>query len=284
MDALTDRLARLTPEKRDALAHLLGTRAPARRGDWIVRHGANEDAELRLFCFPYAGGGASIFRSWADALPDTVQVFGVQPPGRETRMVEPAHTRLTELIDSLGPAVLAHLDRPFAFYGHSMGALVAFELTRWLRRHGHPQPERLLLGAFRAPQLRNPNIKIYHLPDEVLKVVLRTDGTPQRILENEELMAVILPTLRADFELCDTYQHEVQTPLDIPFSIFAGNDDVRVSANDLRGWSEQTVSRCRFRRLPGGHFFLHSTPDLLIEAVSNDLSRGLTQKTEASYV
>lgn len=284
MDALTDRLASLAPDKRNALANLLGDRAPVRRGDWIVRHGANEDAELRLFCFPYAGGGAGIFRSWADVLPDTVQVFGVQPPGRETRLAEPAYTRLSELLDSLGPAVLAHLDRPFAFYGHSMGALVAFELTRWLRRYEHPQPERLLLGAFRAPQLRNPNIKIYHLPDEVLKVVLRTDGTPQRILENDELMAVILPTLRADFELCDTYQHEVEAPLDIPLSIFAGSDDVRVSANDLRGWAEQTSARSRFHRLPGGHFFLHSTPDLLIKSVASDLGRDRTQETEASYV
>ena len=285
MDSLINRVAALPAAKRDVLLHRLRDRSavPSAPGEWIVRNRPDDEATFRLFCFPYAGGGAAAFRTWVDVLPREVEVCAVRFPGRESRIGEPAHRQMGALIDGLGPSIEPMLDRPFAFYGHSMGALVAFELSRWLRGACGASPSRLFLAAFRAPHLPSPHIKIYHLPDEVLKVVLRTDGTPQRILDNDELMKAMLPTLRADFELCDTYRYVPDTPLECPLTIFGGMDDERVNPSDLDGWAIQTRSTCRFILLPGGHFFLHSAQGLLIDSISHDLQREWTPEGGASH-
>ncbi len=239
--------------------------------EWIVRYRQNEQARLRLFCFPYAGGGASIFRSWSDALPQEVEVCGVQLPGRENRLGEPAYTRLAPLDQALADALSAYLDKPFAFYGHSMGALVSFELARQFRRTHDKHPVCLYLAAYRAPQLPNPNSKIYHLPSEVLKVVLRAEGIPDMILQNEELMQAMLPTLRADFELCETYEYREEPPLACPLTIFGGLEDVRVHTADLEAWSLQSSTTCSQFLFSGSHFFLHTAHHLLLAAMSRDL-------------
>lgn len=269
-----ERVAALPPGKRAELMERLRRRrlSGSLAGDWIVRYRSNQDASLRLFCFPYAGGGASVFRSWGEALSPAVDVCAVQLPGRESRIGEPAYRRIGPLTQALADAIEPHLDRPFAFFGHSMGALVAFELAKCLRGRSRPQPARLLLAAFRAPQLSNPNIKIYHLPDEVLKVVLRTDGASQLVLRNEELMQAMLPTLRADFELCDTYEYAPQAPLDCPISIFGGLEDVRVGISDLEGWRIHTSMTSSLSMLPGSHFFVHSAQQLLLAEIARILN------------
>ena len=286
MTDLAARIAALPPEKQVALlqqlknkasqqtAAQLGVRTPAEK--WIVRYRPNEHASLRLFCFPYAGGGASVFHSWADKLPEEVEVCSIQLPGRENRVKEPAYTRLTPLIQDLLPMILPYLDRPFAFFGYSMGALICFELARELRRTFDKHPVHVGLAAFRAPQLPNPNIKIYHLPEEVFKVVLRADGIPERILQNEELMRAMLPTLRADFELCDTYRYVEEAPLACPFSLFGGQDDVRVGIADLEAWRVHSSSSSSLSLLPGSHFFIHSAPDLLFAEFAHHL--GLAER------
>lgn len=281
MTDLAARIAALPPEKQAALLQRLKQKTDQRpiehfgpqvsSDGWIVRYQPNEQATLRLFCFSYAGGGASVFRSWAELLPKSVEVCCIQLPGREYRLGEPAYTRLTPLVQSLTKAILPYLDRPFAFFGHSMGALISFELARQLRRAHDRHPVRLCLGAYRAPQLPNPNIKIYHLPEEVFKVVLRADGIPERILQNEELMQAMLPTLRADFELCDTHKFVEEPPLDCPFSLFGGLEDVRVGTADLEAWRIHSSAPSNLSMLPGSHFFLHSSPDLLLAAVASDL-------------
>jgi len=253
--------------------------------EWVVRYRQNGQVRLRLFCFPYAGGGASIFRPWPDALPSEVEICGIQLPGREYRLSEgPAYTRLAPLVQALAGAIYPYLDRPFAFYGHSMGALVSFELARQLRRTYDRHPVCMYLAAFRAPQLPNPNVKIYHLPSEVFKVVLRADGVPERLLQNEELMQVMLPTLRADFELCDTYEYREEPPLDCPFLVFGGLEDVRVSAADLEAWTIHSSATCCLSMLPGSHFFLHTAQDLLLTAISQDLGVQLNSLTHAGFV
>jgi surfactin synthase thioesterase subunit len=152
-----------------------------------------------------------------------------------------------------------------------MGALVAFELARRLRSRGQPEPVHMFLAAFRAPQLPNPNIKIYHLPDEVLMTVLLKEGTPVQVLSNNELMRALLPTLRADFELCDTYEYRVEPPLRMPVSVFGGHQDVRVSRSDLEPWRLQAAGPFRLAMIPGSHFFLHSAQDLLLSELIRDL-------------
>lgn len=281
--AADERIAALSPQKQAELLRRLRQRPTASPEKWIVRFQPDPEAKVRLFCFSYAGGGASIFRSWGDSLPG-VEVCGVQLPGRETRIGETAYRRIGPLVDTLAEAIAPYLDQPFAFFGHSMGSLVAFELSRHLRRESGPQPVRLLLAAYRAPQLPNPNIKIYHLPDEVLKVVLRTDGTPSSVLENDELMRAMLPTLRADFELCDTYEYVAEEPFGYPISIFGGQEDVRVSATDLEQWRAQTDAGSTFTRLPGSHFFLHASQDLLLKAIGRELASDEYAEREGSHV
>lgn len=264
---LHQRLSRLPAAARAELASRLRRRVPQSPA-WVRTHPS--DAPRRLFCFSYAGGGASVFRTWGAALP-AAEVWAAQLPGRETRIGEPGHRRMDALLDELHRAITPHLDRPFDFFGHSMGALVAFELARRLRRCGAPQPGRLLLAAFRAPQLPNPNIAIHHLPDEVLKTVLRTEGTPQQVLDSAELMRALLPTLRADLELCDTYRYVSEPALAMPISVFGGTHDARVSRADLAQWQAQAGAGFRLTMLPGPHMFIHSAQDLLLAEISHRL-------------
>ena len=281
MSNAIERVAALSPDKQTMLLQRLRQKvsppasdalpAHAPLNQWIIRYRPNEQARLRLFCFPYAGGGASLFRSWLEALPPEIELCGIQFPGRESRLGESAYTRLVPLVQTLADAILPYLDRPFAFYGHSMGALVSFELARQLRRTHDRHPVSLYLAAYRAPQLPNPNIKIYHLPEEMFKVILRAEGIPEMILQNKELMRAMLPTLRADFELCDSYEYREEQPLACPFFIFGGLEDVRVSAADLEFWPVHSNSLCHLSMLPGSHFFLHSAQDLLLSAITQDL-------------
>ncbi len=242
-----------------------------RAKDWVIRLQPQSHPRLRLFCFAYAGGGASLFRLWPHGLPDDVEICAVQLPGRENRLGETAYNRLPTLIHDLSAALMPLLDRPFACFGHSMGALISFEFTRYLRKTTPYQPIALYLAAFRAPQLPSPNIKIYHLPTEVFKVVLEAEGIPLEILRNDELMRGLLPTLRADLELCDTYNYHAEPPLSCPLRIFGGQDDIRVRPTDLDGWSLHTQASYQQTIVPGNHFFVHSAHDHLLALIAQDL-------------
>jgi medium-chain acyl-[acyl-carrier-protein] hydrolase len=267
---LGERLARLTVDERARLVARLRGR-PGTADGWFARYTTTESAALRLFCFSYAGGGGSVFRSWGDRLPREIDVWAAQLPGREARVVEAPVRRIGPLVDALHEAIMGCLDKPYAFFGHSMGALAAFELSRRLRLAGAPEPAHLFLAAFRAPQLPNPNIKICHLPDEVLKTVLRKEGTPENVLDDEELMRALLPTLRADLELCETYEYRDEPPLAVPMTVFGGSHDVRVSRDDLEQWRAQATGQVRISVLPGSHFFVHSAQDLLLSEICRDL-------------
>ncbi|GHO48029.1 thioesterase II family protein [Ktedonospora formicarum] len=289
MTDLATRIAALPSEKQAALIQQLKRKQlnqrnmvkPSPSEKWIVRYRPNDQARLRLFCFPYAGGGASVFRSWADGAFEDVDVCGIQLPGRENRIGEPVYTQLTTLIQTLASVIQPYLDRPFAFFGYSMGALISFELARELRRTYKKQPVHLGFAAFRAPQLPNPNIKIYHMPDEVFKVVMRADGIPEQVLQNTELMQAMLPTLRADYELCDTYQFKGEPAFSCPFSLYGGQDDVRVNQVDLDDWRIHSTAPTSLMMLPGPHLFLHSAPDLLMSAFANDLARSVSEFSSA---
>jgi medium-chain acyl-[acyl-carrier-protein] hydrolase len=291
MKDVTERIAALSEDKQAMLLQRLKQKTsqpasitlPAHSSldNWIVRYRPNEQARLRLFCFPYAGGRASVFRPWLDALPPEVELCSIQLPGREERIGEQVCTRLTPLVQTLAEAIYPYLDRPFAFYGHSMGALVSFELARQLRRIYDKHPVCLYLAAFRAPHLPNPNIKIYHLPIEVFKVVLRADGIPEAILQNEELMQVMLPVIRADYEVCDTYEYREEPPLACPFSLFGGLEDVRVRKADLETWPVHTSAASSLSMLPGSHLFLHTTQDLLLAEISQSLEMHLNPSVPA---
>jgi medium-chain acyl-[acyl-carrier-protein] hydrolase len=233
---------------------------------WIVRPKAREQAETRLFCLPYSGGGAAAFHRWAALLPEAVELNLVQLPGRETRLREEPLTRMETLINALVPMVAGLLDRPYALFGHSMGALSAFELARGLRRKGAPAPLCLFVSGRRAPQLADPEPPLHTLADGpfVAAVVRRYNAIPRIILDDIELLRLFLPTLRADFELLETYTYRTEPPLACPIVALGGNDDARASAQELAAWQMHTQSWFQMRRFPGDHFYLQSERDALI--------------------
>ncbi len=241
---------------------------------WLFCPRPNPQAALRLFCFPYAGGGASVYRRWPAGLPASVEVCGLRLPGHEGRFREPAFTRLTPLVDALAEALLPALDRPFAFFGHSMGALIAFELARRLHRDGRPTPRHLFLSARAAPQLHRPD-PCHNLPEPLFREHLRRlGGTPPEVLEHPELMKLLLPMLRADFAVCETYVHQPDEPLGCPITAFGGLDDPLPRREQLEGWRAHTRAGFRLHMLPGNHFFLHSAEPRLLQVLSEELTNG----------
>lgn len=244
-------------------------------GSWIVGPGLAAQARLRLFCFPYGGGGAALYRDWSAAMPAGVAVCPVQLPGRENRLGEPPFRRLEPLVKAAAAALTPYLDHPFALFGHSMGAVTSFELTRELRRRGF-RPAALLVSAFRAPHLPDPDPPIFHLPDqEFIQELIELGGTPPEVLGNAELMQLVLPRLRADLEICDTYRYAPESPLTCPLAVFGGEGDREVSPEELAGWREHTTGPFRLRLFPGGHFYFHEANDALKQAVAAELVRAL---------
>jgi medium-chain acyl-[acyl-carrier-protein] hydrolase len=239
---------------------------------WILYSRPRKQAQLRLFCFPYAGGGASIFRNWAEMLPSTIEVCPVQLPGRENRLLETPFSSISSLIEPLALALVPRLDLPFAFFGHSMGALISFELARYLRGKGYPfAPVHLFVSAHRAPQLPDPDPPAYYLPEAAfLNELRRLNGTPEEILQNPELLRLLLPTLRADFALCETYKYVSDAPLSCPITTFGGLQDYEVSYEMLTAWRQQTSSTFTLRYFAGDHFFLHNEQTALLQALSQN--------------
>jgi medium-chain acyl-[acyl-carrier-protein] hydrolase len=231
-------------------------------------------APMRLFCFPYAGGGASVFRAWASELPKDVEVCAIQLPGRENRLLHEPYTDIRAIARALASALVPFLDRPYAFFGHSMGSLVAFELARELRRRSQRGPDHLIASGHRAPQLTSRRQPIHDLPqDAFLDALRRLNGTPEEVLRDPELMALVLPTLRGDFGLCERYAYGPDEPLDCPISAFGGLHDPDVGHDDLSGWREQTRAGFAQRMFPGDHFYLRdgAAKALLQRAICKDL-------------
>jgi medium-chain acyl-[acyl-carrier-protein] hydrolase len=251
------------------------TTAAATLGSWIAGHEPNPQARLRLFCFPYAGGSASMFRIWSNALPADVEACPIQLPGRSTRLMERPFTDLSSLIQVLAQALSSLLDKPFAIFGHSLGALMGFELARQLRRQYGVNPARLFISAGCAPQIPRPGSPIHTLPaKEFLAEVRRLNGIPKEVLEHDELMEIVIPLLRADFALYEAYVYSAEPPLNCPILAFGGLQDRKVTHRDLEAWRDQTTGAFSLRMLPGDHFFLNTTQPLLLQMLSQELHRG----------
>ena len=241
---------------------------------WFICPKPNARAKLRLFCFHHAGGGAASFRNWSNNLPSSVEVYFVELPGRGFRLAEKAFVSLNPLVEAIADALHHNLDKPFTFFGHSMGGLICFELARLLRKKHSLNPIHLFVSAHRAPQLPDPDPPIYNLPDsEFLRELRDLEGTPQAVLENAELMQLLLPTLRADFTVVDTYTYTAEPPLDCPITAFGGWQDREVSYEELKAWREQTKTTFSLHMLRGNHFFIHSAQSLLLEYLYQDLNR-----------
>lgn len=241
------------------------------RNPWLVRWANHQAAGLRLFCFPYAGGSAWSFCNWQQALSIEVEVCGIELPGRATRQSETPHTRLSTLNQAMAEVLLPYLDKPFAFFGHSMGALISFEFARYLRRKHQLEPRHLFVSGRGAPQMPYRETRTYDLPDdEFIKDLLR-DGSPEYALD-PQLIRLLLPMMRADFELVETYVYEPEPPLTCPITVFGGLQDESVSREQLHKWQLQTTSYCSVVTLPGNHFFIKTAQSELLYTISQELN------------
>jgi surfactin synthase thioesterase subunit len=218
------------------------------------------------------------------ALPAGIEVCPVQLPGRENRLREQPFQQFAPLISTLAEALRPYLTVPYAFFGHSMGALVSFGLARQLRRQNDALPMHLFLSAYRAPQIRNAEPPLHQLPEaEFVGKVLSLNGTKREVLADDELRKFFLPILRADFAVCETFDYTIEAPLACPITVFGGLQDSRVPPHDLAAWKEQTSSHFTQRMLPGDHFFLQTMRTPLLQLISQDLTQHGAPAAMAAY-
>ena len=246
------------------------------RTPWLVNWKPNRRTSVRLFCFPYAGGGDSIFHSWQQNLPDTIEVCPVQLPGRGARIAEPACTDMDHLVRIAGEGLAPYLDKPFALFGHSMGALIGFELAQHLIRECSVQPVHLFASGRCSPQTRNDPIDLKQ--SALSELLRRYNGTPAEALENPELMELVLPVFRADLALCKSYIYTPKPPFSFSITAFGGIADHGVPRDCLEGWREHTTGLFALRMLPGDHFFLNTARLPLLAAIARELEQDIKEK------
>ncbi|NBD35435.1 MAG: alpha/beta fold hydrolase [Chloroflexi bacterium] len=248
-----------------------------KREIWLPYYEARSGARVRLFCFPCAGGSALMYRDWQENLPPAVEVGAVELPGHGLRMREAPLREMDALVAALLAGLSPHFDRPAVFFGHSMGALLAFELARALRAAGEREPAALLVSSHRAPQLPNPDRTNHTLSDRQLaEKIQRLGGTPQEVLEHPELLELILPTLRADFEVLDRYHYVDAGPFAFPIAAYGGIGDEPLPRAHLDAWREQTAGRFTLQMFPGGHFYLHDVAPLFLGTLSQTILRSVS--------
>lgn len=230
-------------------------------------------AAFRLFCFPHAGGAPVAFFPWVAQFSKEIECVCLQYSGRAHRLREPSSTSVRQLVDGILQEIDDLSEKPFAFYGHSLGGIVAFELTRALRQLGRPGPRHLYIGAARPPQMASSRPPIHMLPDGdfVAAVNSRYGGIPSAIAADSGAMEMILPGLRGDFTAYETYQFRPSDPLAIPITIFGGAQDTAVAPECLQGWGQHTDAAFDIKLLPGGHFFPPASTQALIRVLESQI-------------
>ncbi len=228
--------------------------------------------QLRLFCFPYAGGNAHVFRDWQRPFAPEIDVCLVHLPGRARRAGERPYTVMQPLVQELADVIRNKVDGRFAFFGHSMGALISFELARELRRRDQHGPAHLFLSAYEAPTVVRALPHTFNLPEqELLAAIKNLNGTPKEFFEYPEIQSLLLPLLRADFELTDTYSYAAESPLACGITVYGGEQDERATVKNLDPWRLQTSAECEIRVFPGGHFFIESQKAEFLRILRQDL-------------
>lgn len=266
------------PQERTAPARDLGRQAHlasrANRQKWMQRPHPNPDASLRLVCLPYSGGRASAFKNLAADLPGEVELWAVEYPGHGRRLSEAPNTRLAPLVEQVTDVIAKEVPRPFALLGYSVGALIGFEVTRELARRGQPGPTALFVAANKAPHLRPTRPPLHELSrHELIEGLQRLAGVHNELLDNDELVDVMLPVLRADLSLDETYAYDPGDLLDCPVVAFGGSEDWSTPRPNLEAWREQTTGDFSVAILPGGHFFLDSSRAQFAQALTAEIER-----------
>lgn len=232
-------------------------------------------ARVRYWCMPYAGGGAAAWFPWAAPLDPVAELVAIRLPARENRLTEPPITDLLALSRELATAIAPHAREPFALGGHSLGALLAFEVTRELRRRGSPLPVALIASGARAPHCPRTEPDLHHLPDDdfIREVDERYQGIPPALLANREFLDLFLPALRGDLKAFETYQHRPEPPLSIPLLSLAGDRDPRVSTAQTLAWQTHTTGEFNSKTFPAGHFFLPNQIEMVTKEMQDFIAR-----------
>ena len=236
---------------------------------WLICPQPNSSATAHLFLFPYAGGAPSSFNKWASEFPNYIEVNTVHYPGRGSRYNESPIKELSVLVEEIKNAIQPELDKPFFFFGHSLGAVLAFEVARRI----NPQPQILFVSACGAPHVPNPNAPIHNLPDsEFIKSLQELNGLPAEVSNNAELMELLLPTLRADFEAIENYKYvSREHRLDCPVIAFGGENDFHVDHARLDAWEHHTNGSFKSKIFPGDHFFINTARRLVIDSMLTEM-------------
>ncbi|MFY1652862.1 thioesterase II family protein [Solwaraspora sp. WMMB762] len=242
---------------------------------WLKPAGRREPADIRLFCFHHAGGTAATYRDWPRLMPTTIEPVAVQLPGRADRFREPPLDRMPVLLDQLVDVLRPLLGEPYALYGLSMGARVAWALTHRLREEGLPLPARLFLANVAAPRHREG--RAVWSDDDVIAYLRHMGGTPAEIFAEPALLAGLLPTVRADLILVDSYHASPETPLPTPINAFAGIDDAEGPPDRMREWKAETTGGFTLDLVSGGHLFDSAGTQQVIRAVADELRRATTR-------
>jgi medium-chain acyl-[acyl-carrier-protein] hydrolase len=233
----------------------------------------NPAARIRLFCFPYAGGGASVFLPWSNRIGKDVDVWPIQLPGRENRVSEPCLVSVDDVVTGIADDPDLGFTGRFAFFGHSLGAIIAYEVARRLRERGRTGPARLFASARRAPQIPLSHPPCWNLPDAEFQArLMALNGTPSEVFRDQEVLDLTLPALRADFRLDETYVHvKPDVRLSCPIKVFGGTTDAEIPIEDLAAWRAVTTAPVDLRMFDGDHFFIQTQRTALIDAVAHSL-------------
>jgi medium-chain acyl-[acyl-carrier-protein] hydrolase len=245
---------------------------------WIRRPKVNPRARLRLFCFPFSGGAASFYNTWMSDLPWEIELCPVQLPGRGGRFRETPYTDMSPLVYSLSGIIRLYSDVPFAFFGHSVGALIGFELARELRKRDGLGPVHLFVSGRRAPHIPHRGPFKHKMPgSELIQTLRQYNGTPELVLKEPDLMEIFLPILRSDFSVGETYTYGDDRSLDCPITAFGGSNDEETSHDDLMAWGEHTNADFRIKVFSGEHFYLKRAQAQLLHEITVDLKKCLMQ-------
>lgn len=224
---------------------------------WCRRYRPTENATARLVCFPHAGGSAPFFRPVTTALDDTVDVVAVQYPGRQDRRTERPINDMAVLADHIHEVLRREPELPLTLFGHSMGAVAAFEVARRLEAEGK-RPVRLFASGRRGPSTHRDEAVHRKSDDGILAEIRKLDGTASSVLGDDEMMRAALPALRGDYQAIETYRCAPDTTIDAPITVLTGDDDPKTTLDEARAWERHTTGSFELQVYSGGHFFLTS--------------------------
>lgn len=228
-----------------------------------------ENPKKRIFCFPFAGAGAAIYRLWTQLLPSDTALVAIELPGRVQLREKPAQD-MKELIDVIYSEILPLLDLPFAFFGHSYGSVVAYELTRRLLEEKKALPDHLFVSSRRAPHIPPDSGRVFsHLSDSefIREIQVSYGAIPAAVLNEQSLLNLFLPVLKEDIRVNEQYLGSIDPPLTIPVTFYYGSEDKSVSLSELEKWQEVTTGPFRLKTFPGGHFYIDTARESLIEDI-----------------